>query len=76
MTFLDVVRGLGDAGAFWLYAGFATAAFVFVYLLVPETKGVPLERIASLLESSKVAPAQPHEHSDSIVLIRPAFEKV
>ena len=40
MTFLDLGNAITEAGAFWLYAGFALAGFVFVYAFVPETKGL------------------------------------
>jgi hypothetical protein len=48
MTFLDVCSLLTEAGAFFLYAGFATAAFVFVYWRVPETKGCSIEDMEKL----------------------------
>lgn len=44
-TFLSILNGLGITAAFGLYAVIAMAVFVFVYLKVPETKGVPLEVI-------------------------------
>eukprot|EP00048_Salpingoeca_helianthica_P008950 m.128582 g.128582 ORF g.128582 m.128582 type:complete len:542 (+) comp14733_c0_seq4:122-1747(+) len=50
MTFLDVCALLTEAGAFFLYAGFAGLAIVFVYTRVPETRGCSLEQVASLFE--------------------------
>jgi len=35
-----------EAGAFWVYAAFCLAAFVFSFYWVPETKGRTLEQIA------------------------------
>ena len=48
MTFLDLGTAITEAGAFWLYAGFALIALVFVLLYVPETKGLTLEQIEQL----------------------------
>ena len=39
VTFLTLVGVLGHAGTFWLYGVIAIGAWVFFYLLVPETKG-------------------------------------
>jgi SP family galactose:H+ symporter-like MFS transporter len=45
VTFLTLVAVLGHAGTFWLYGVIAVAAWVFIYRLVPETKGKSLEQI-------------------------------
>ena len=45
VTFLTLVGVLGHAGTFWLYGVIAIGAWVFLYLLVPETKGKTLEQI-------------------------------
>jgi SP family galactose:H+ symporter-like MFS transporter len=45
VTFLTLVSVLGHAGTFWLYGVIAVAAWVFIYRLVPETKGKSLEQI-------------------------------
>ncbi|MDC0535856.1 sugar porter family MFS transporter, partial [Francisellaceae bacterium] len=44
-TFLTVLSSLGVAATFGLYACVAALAFIITYFFVPETKGVPLERI-------------------------------
>ena len=36
---------LGPAGVFWLYAGICAAAFVYLLISLPETKGKTLEAI-------------------------------
>ncbi|KAJ6799561.1 monosaccharide-sensing protein 2-like [Iris pallida] len=41
-----MLNSLGLAGVFGIYAIFCTIAFVFVFLKVPETKGMPLEVIS------------------------------
>ncbi len=45
LTFLSLVRVLTAPGAFLLYAVICIAAFLFVKLVVPETKGRSLEEI-------------------------------
>ena len=45
VTFLTLVAILGHAWTFWLYGVIAVAAWIFIYRLVPETKGKSLEQI-------------------------------
>jgi SP family galactose:H+ symporter-like MFS transporter len=45
LTFLSLVQVLGRPWSFWLYAILGIGAWVFIYLLVPETKGRSLEEI-------------------------------
>ncbi|XP_071450555.1 trehalose transporter 1-like protein, partial [Hetaerina americana] len=44
-TFVDIISALGLHGAFFLYAGIAAAALPFVLILVPETRGKPLQEM-------------------------------
>jgi len=44
-TFQDLESSIHSYGAYWFYAGWNLAAFAFTVSLVPETKGVSLERI-------------------------------
>ncbi|XP_046401563.1 facilitated trehalose transporter Tret1-2 homolog [Ischnura elegans] len=44
-TFVDIISALGLHGAFFLYAGIAAAALPFVLVLVPETRGKPLQEM-------------------------------
>lgn len=44
-TFLSLVRGLGVSGTFGIYAVLCVASFVFIWKMVPETKGKTLEQI-------------------------------
>jgi MFS family permease len=48
LTFLSLVGAIGRPFTFWLYAVVGVAAIVFVYFLVPETKGRSLEDIQQL----------------------------
>ena len=47
LTFLSLVSALSAPGTFLLYALVAIAAFLFVWRLVPETKGRTLEEVDS-----------------------------
>jgi sugar porter (SP) family MFS transporter len=53
VTFLTLVAALGQAWTFWLYGVVAVAAWVFVYRLVPETKGKSLEEIEAHWRTGK-----------------------
>jgi sugar porter (SP) family MFS transporter len=57
VTFLTLVGFLGHAGTFWLYGVIAIGAWVFFYLLVPETKGKTLEQIEAHWRTGKPARA-------------------
>ncbi|MCP3966079.1 MAG: sugar porter family MFS transporter [Lentisphaerae bacterium] len=53
MLFLEVVNRIGSSGAFAIFTIISVASMVFCYLLVPETKGVSLEKIEANLNSGK-----------------------
>merc|ERR1711981_107450 len=40
------------SNVFWIWGGLCTAAFVYSYLLVPETKGLSLEQVDRMMEES------------------------
>lgn len=48
LTFLSLAKAITPAGVFGLFSGFVLASIVFVWALVPETKGRTLEDIAQL----------------------------
>ena len=52
LTFLTLIQSLGPSGAFMAYAAMSVLALVFVYFLVPETKGRTLEEIEKELRGS------------------------
>jgi predicted MFS family arabinose efflux permease len=54
VTFLTLVAILGHAGTFWLYGAIALGAWVFIYFLVPETKGKSLEQIEAHWRTGKL----------------------
>ena len=52
-TFQSMVATLTNQGVYWFYAGFCLLAFLFVYLLMPETKGKILEQIEAMFDKDK-----------------------
>ena len=46
--FLTLVGGIGSSATFWLFAAFSVAGWVWVYVYVPETKGLSLEQIQGI----------------------------
>jgi sugar porter (SP) family MFS transporter len=44
-TFLSLVEAVGPTGAFWLYAALCVVNFLFIWRVMPETKGRSLEEI-------------------------------
>jgi SP family galactose:H+ symporter-like MFS transporter len=53
LTFLTLIQFIGRSGTFWFYAVIGALAFVFAYLLVPETKGRTLEEIENHWRAGK-----------------------
>jgi MFS family permease len=45
LTFLPLLKSVGAAGAFWLYASLCLVTFLFVWKIAPETRGRSLEEI-------------------------------
>jgi sugar porter (SP) family MFS transporter len=45
ITFLTLINVAGKPGTFWIYAFLGVLAFIFCWVLVPETKGKTLEQI-------------------------------
>ena len=44
-TFLSLVEAIGSTGAFWVYAAMSVVNLLFIWRLMPETKGRSLEEI-------------------------------
>lgn len=52
-TFLTFIHHLGIGATFLMYTGFTIIGCLFAFALLPETRGVPLEKIESNLYSGK-----------------------
>ena len=50
VTFLHLTRYLTRYGAFWLYTGIAICSWIFLFLMLPETKGRTLEQVEELFQ--------------------------
>jgi len=53
LTFLSLLNSLGSVSTFLLYAALSLAGVWFCLRFVPETKGVPLERIEQNLRARR-----------------------
>lgn len=53
LTFLPLMQLLQPTGVFWLYGVLCLLSLIFVYLFVPETKGITLEHIETNLRLGK-----------------------
>ncbi|XP_010516778.1 PREDICTED: probable inositol transporter 3 [Camelina sativa] len=49
-TFLTLTQAVGSSGTFLLFAGSSTIGLFFIWLFVPETKGLQFEEVEKLLE--------------------------
>ena len=48
-----MVNALTIQGTYWVYAGISFLGFLFVYFLLPETKGKTLEEIEAIFNKDK-----------------------
>jgi SP family galactose:H+ symporter-like MFS transporter len=55
LTFLTLIHAAGVALTFWLFALTGIGAWIFIWFLVPETKGKSLEQIEAHWQSGKKA---------------------
>lgn len=55
-TFLSLVTAIGTSGAFWLYSSMCITMFLFVWRVVPETKGKTLEEIEEMWRKPATRP--------------------
>ncbi|XP_034908750.1 inositol transporter 4 [Populus alba] len=49
-SYLSLTEALGAGGTFFVFAGISTISLIFIYFLVPETKGLQFEEVEKLLE--------------------------
>lgn len=56
ITFLNFAQYLTRYGVFALYVGLAMIGWVYIFLLLPETKGKTLEEVEGLFKGSAICP--------------------
>jgi MFS transporter, SP family, galactose:H+ symporter len=54
LTFLMFIEKLGSAVTFLLYGAITFLSFIFIYFLIPETKGKSLEQIEAMVIKKKI----------------------
>ncbi|KAJ1770288.1 hypothetical protein LPJ74_003349 [Coemansia sp. RSA 1843] len=72
VTFLTMTQHITASGTFWFYAGVLSIGLCFVFVMVPETKGLKLEDVQKLFTGSGVpffaratrVPAKPTDSTD------------
>ncbi|XP_058063784.1 facilitated trehalose transporter Tret1 isoform X2 [Anopheles bellator] len=52
--FTNLTDAMGEAGVFWLFSGLSLLGTVFVYVIVPETKGKSLNEIQRVLAGEQL----------------------
>jgi SP family facilitated glucose transporter-like MFS transporter 8 len=55
---------LGRGGTFWLFSGLSLLGTVFVFFIVPETKGKSLNEIQVILAGDKINQQQSSNQTD------------
>ena len=58
LTTLSLIRNLGIAQTFWLFAAINALAWIFVWRCVPETRGHTLEQIEADLRGGTFTAAR------------------
>jgi len=71
-SFPAMTAGIGKYGAFWLFMCCTVAGMIFIFFLLPETKGRPLEEIERIFKGEKVL--DPAKSSVAVIgVTNPAF---
>ncbi len=57
LSLLTIINGIGAGPTMWLYGAFNVAAWIFVFLRMPELTGKSLEQIEGQLQTGRFKPA-------------------
>jgi len=63
VTFLTLVHVVGRSSTFWIYGAITVCAWIFIYKLVPETKGKTLEQIEAYWRSGGSSKGTTHSRA-------------
>jgi hypothetical protein len=66
LTLLTMIEGIGVGPTMWVYAGFNVAAWIFVFLRMPELTGRSLEQIEGSLSQGHFRPADFERHTERV----------
>ena len=61
LVFPVMQKGLGNHGTFWVFSFMALVNILFVYFIVPETKGHSLEAIEKIFQNKPRVPSGPDD---------------
>jgi hypothetical protein len=70
MSFLSVTRAISVGGTFFVFSGISAISVLFVYALVPETKGKSLEQIELLFKDEHEWQGSEVELGDVVHLVQ------
>lgn len=66
-TYNNLSKALGIGGTFWLFTGISLLGIVFIYFVVPETKGKSLHCIQEMLNKSENVAVSSRRHAEPLV---------
>ncbi|KAF2149676.1 general substrate transporter [Myriangium duriaei CBS 260.36] len=75
-TFLSMMKGMTPSGAFGFYAGICFVGWLFIVLLYPDVKGMPLETIREVFQDGfglKYSKRWQRENKDSPKVVEATF---
>jgi hypothetical protein len=67
LSLLSIINAIGAGPTMWIYGAFNVAAFVFVYLRMPELTGRSLEQIEGRLREGRFRPRDFEQLPDDAV---------
>ena len=64
--FLSILEAMGTEGGFCFYASFGILGFILIFLLLPETKGVSLDKMDELLSQGWIRGSKEQELNERL----------